>query len=370
MAESGDDASKTEEPSSKRLDEARHKGQTVSTRELNHFFMMLALALFLTYLAPRMAMQMVELLSDFITKPDMFEMTSAGVSNILQNVAKGMVLILIPLFLLSVVAAIAPAAAQGKWLFAVEQVLPKFNKVSPFAGFKRIFGLKSLVEFLKNLLKVTVMGVAVVMTVLPYRNELPRLATSNKTEMFSFAQTMAARMLIAACVVLFFLSLIDYVYQRIIFMKSMRMTRQEVKDEHKQQDGDPLIKGKVKQLRRERARRRMMANVPKADVIITNPTHYAVALKYDSATMRVPKVLAKGADEIAARIREVAAKHKIPVVRNPPLARVLYDTTEIDDDIPVDQYQAVAKIIGYVYKLKGKPLQKTVIKRPIRPKKK
>jgi flagellar biosynthetic protein FlhB len=214
------------------------------------------------------------------------------------------------------------------------------------------------VEFLKNFLKVVIVGVATVMTVLPYRNNMERLLTTDKASMLEFTQAMAGRMLIAACIFLFFLSLLDYLYQRIIFMKQMRMTRQELKDEYKQQEGDPMVKGKIRQLRRERAQKRMMANVPKADVIVTNPTHYAIALQYDSTSMPAPIMLAKGTDEVAMRIRDMAIKHKIPIVRNPPLARVLYETTEIDDEIPIEHYQAVAKIIGYVYKLKGKKPEK------------
>ena len=353
--EAEDDASKTEEPSQKRLDEARKKGQTVSTRELNHFFMMLALAVFVMILAPHFCISMMDMLTPFISRPDAFEITPAGVQDTFSNVLAETALRMAgPLVLLSFVAAIAPAVIQGKLIISAESIKPKLSKLSPLAGFKRIFGMKALVEFLKNFLKVLVVGTAAVMTVLPYRNNMERLVSTDKSSMLEFTQQMAGRMLIAACIFLFLLSLIDYVYQRIIFMKQMRMTKQELKDEYKQQEGDPLVKSKIRQLRHERAKKRMMANVPKADVIVTNPTHYAIALQYDSMVMPAPIVLAKGTDEVALRIREMATKHKIPIVRNPPLARVLYDTADIDEEIPVEHYQAVAKIIGYVYKLKGK----------------
>ena len=357
--ESEDDASKTEEPSQKRLDEARKKGQIVSSRELNHFFMMLALAFFIMVLGPHFCLSLVKILTPFITRPDAFEISPAGVKETMADVLiETAGIITAPLLLLSFLAAIAPAVLQGKLVISAESIKPKFSKLSPMAGFKRIFGMKALVEFLKNFLKVLIVGTAAIMTVLPYRTHMERLLTTEKSAMLAFTQAMAGRMLIAACIFLFFLSLIDYVYQRIIFMKQMRMTRQELKDEYKQQEGDPHIKGKVRQLRRERAKKRMMANVPKADVIITNPTHYAVALQYDSANMPAPKVLAKGIDDVAGRIRDLAGKHKIPIIRNPPLARILYDTTDIDDEIPIEHYQAVAKIIGYVYKLKGKNPQR------------
>jgi len=360
MAEdSEDDASKTEEPSHKRLEDARKKGQVVSTRELNHFFMMLGLTLFILVLAPRFSISIMQVLTPFITRPDMFEMTPAGVHDTLGEVLgeTGMLMV-VPLVLLSFVAALAPSILQNKLFFSTESMRPKLSKLSPLAGFKRIFGMKALVEFFKNFLKVTIVGTAAIMVVMPYRNNMDRLLMSEKSAMLEFTQAMAGRMLLAACIFLFLLSMADYLYQRFIFMKSMRMTKQEVKDEYKQQEGDPLVKNKIRQLRRERAKKRMMANVPKADVIITNPTHYAVALQYDSASMPAPKVLAKGLDEVALRIRELATKNKIPIVRNAPLARILYDTTDIDDEIPVEHYQAVAKIIGYVYKLKGKTPQK------------
>ena len=175
-----------------------------------------------------------------------------------------------------------------------------------------------------------------------------------KSGMLEYTQYIAIKILIAVLILLFLLSIVDYLYQRFIFLKQMRMTRQELKDEYRQQEGDPHIKQRLRAIRREKARRRMMQNVPKADVVITNPTHYAVALQYDQLRMPAPILLAKGADEVAARIRELATKSKVPIVRNPPLARILYDTTEIDEEIPVEHYQAVAKVIGYVYKMQGK----------------
>ncbi len=352
--ESQDDSSKTEEPSAKKLEEAHKKGQTVSSREINHLFMIMALAVFVVGLAPGMSHQLVTLLAPFITRPDTYEMSGAGVSQMFRNVAIGAVLAIALPLLCTIVAAIAPAVVQKKWIFSAESIKPKFNKISPMAGFKRLFGWKGLIEFLKNLLKLTIIGIAAVMTVMPYRDQLASLPHRQSASMLEFTQEMATRMLIAAIIILFLLSIFDYLYQRFIFMKRMRMTRQELKDEYRQQEGDPHIKNKLRAIRREKARRRMMANVPKADVVITNPTHYAVALQYDTLTMAAPKVVAKGADEVARRIRELAEKSKVPIVRNPPLARILYDTTEVDEEIPTDQYQAVAKVIGYVYKLQGK----------------
>lgn len=364
MSEESDDSSKTEEPSHKKLEEARKKGQTYSTRELNHFFMMLALTFFLLVMAPGLGRDMIDTLAPFITKPDEMDMSAAGFMGLMRTVTLGTVLALALLFLASFVAAFAPSVVQNKWIFSTESIKPKFSKISPLSGVKRLFGLKALVEFLKNLIKVSVVGAIAIYAILPYKEYLYTLPALPKADMLEFAQKMAGRMLISVLILLFLLSIADYLWQRFIFMKSMRMTKQELKEEYKQQEGDPHIKGKLKAIRREKARQRMMSNVPKADVIITNPTHYAVALQYDAAKMPAPILLAKGTDDVAARIREMATKHKIPIVRNPPLARVLYDTTDIEDEIPIEHYAAVAKVIGYVYKLKGKVPQKPPAKGP------
>ena len=354
MSEEEDDSSKTEEPTGKKLEEARKKGNVVSTRELSHFFGLGAAIFFVMVLGPRLANQTLALLSPFIVRPESFQMDAASVSATLDDVVIQVAKTLGLTLLLTVIAALAPAFIQSKWVFATEHIKPTFNKISPLAGIKRLYSRKALIEFIKNLAKVTLVGVSCVMVVKPYLHDLPGLLDLDSHFALGFASDIARRMLMATCMFLFLLSIVDYVYQRFAFLKSQRMTKQEVKDEYRQQEGDPHVKNKLKQMRRERARKRMMANVPKADVIVTNPTHYAVALKYDSLTMAVPKVVAKGVDEVAARIRELAQEHKVIIVRNPPLARVLYDTTDIDEDIPAQQFQAVAKVISYVYQLKGK----------------
>ncbi len=353
--ESEDESAKTEEPTQKKLDDARKKGQIASSRELNHFFMMLAFAFFAFTLGPKVGRDTMALLSQFIAAPDQVEMSAGGVKQMLYNVTIGMIMLLLLTFLLTFVAALAPAIVQRKWVFSFEQIQPKLSKISPMAGVGRIFGMKALIEFIKNLLKISVICAICVGVALPYQDQLPKLMrATDSLAMMNFSAMIAGKILIGVCIFLFLLSIIDYVYQRSIIMKQLRMSKYDLKQEYKQQEGDPHVKGKLKQIRRERAKKRMMANVPKADVIITNPTHFAVALKYDSATMKAPVVLAKGADAVAARIREKATEHKVPIIRNPPLARALYDTTEIDDEVPLEHYQAVAKIIGYVYRLKGK----------------
>jgi flagellar biosynthetic protein FlhB len=358
MSESEDDSSKTEEPSQKKLDEARKKGQIASSRELYHFSMMASFLFFVVILGPKVGHDTMNFLTPFIASPDQYDMGSGGVVQILHSVVMGLLLVLLLPFLLTVVAALAPAVIQRKIVFSSEHIKPKLSKISPLAGFGRLFGMKAFIEFIKNLLKISVVGAICVMVVLPYRHELPELLhSSSKSGMLVYSQSISGKILLGVCIFLFLLSIVDYLYQRFNILKSLRMSKHELKDEYKQQEGDPHVKQKLRQIRRERAKKRMMDNVPKADVIITNPTHFAVALKYDAATMKAPVVLAKGADDVAARIREKATSNKIPIIRNPPLARILYDTTDIDDEIPIEHYQAVAKIIGYVYRLKGKSPQ-------------
>jgi flagellar biosynthetic protein FlhB len=357
MAESDDDSSKTEEPSQKKLEEARERGQIASSRELNHFFMMGAFLFFIAVMMPGTMLSAMHLLAPYITKPDDIDMGPGGVVYTMRHVLLGMLTLLLLPFLLTWAGALAPAILQRKIHFTTEHIKPKFSKLNPLAGFSRIFGFKAIIEFIKNLSKVFAIGAICTMVILPYRNKLPQLmTTAHRYTILQFSQVLANKLLIGMCMFLFLLGIIDYVYQHFQIRKSLRMSKHELKDEYKQQEGDPHVKGKLRQIRRERAKKRMMANVPKADVIITNPTHFAVALKYDAATMQAPVMLAKGADEVAARIRERAAEHRIPIIRNPPLARILYDTAEIDEEIPIEHYQAVAKIIGYVYKLKGKKL--------------
>ena len=214
--------------------------------------------------------------------------------------------------------------------------------------------MRSVVEFIKSLLKITIVGSVAYIVVHPNIDYVRLMPDEDIQDIMHYLGAVTGKMLIGVTTVMFLIAALDYFYQRFEYMKNMRMTKQEIKDEYRQQEGDPHIKQKLRAIRRDRVRKRMMAEVPKSDVVITNPTHFAVALKYDEATMQAPKVLAKGKDKVALRIREIAEENKIPIVRNPPLARALYDNAEIDKEIPIEQYQAVAKVIGYVYKIKGK----------------
>lgn len=359
MSEEGeDDASKTEEPSQKKLDEAKKKGQFVQSREINHFFLLLALTFLVMALSPAIGRDISDVLAPFLQRPESFEVDARNTGEVLGEVLSRTLLIMVLPIAIAFAAVFAPSAVQRKWSFTTEQIKPKFEKISPMKGISRIYSKKALVEFIKNITKISLIGIIVWYCSKPLFGYLDALSNQSSLDTMELTKDMASRILMGVCIMLFLLSIADFLLQRFMFMKSMRMTKQEVKEEYKQQEGDPHIKGKLKQIRREKARKRMMANVPKADVVVTNPTHFAVALQYDPETMAAPKVVAKGADIVAGRIRELAQQHKVPIIRNPPLARVLYDTTEIDDIIPSEHFQAVAKIIGYVYRMKGKAAPK------------
>jgi flagellar biosynthetic protein FlhB len=243
---------------------------------------------------------------------------------------------------------------QTGFFASTDLITPDISKLSLRKGLQRLFSMSAVVELAKSLGKMLVLGAVVFFTLWPLVPELPNFASRPMMSSVVFLHDKAAHLLIVMLLVFAVIALSDMFYQRYQYIKGLRMTKAEVKDEYRQQEGDPIIKSRLRQIRLEKARKRMMAQVPKADVVITNPTHYAVALKYDNAKNAAPMVLAKGIDRIAERIREVAEENKIALVSNPPLARALYETVDIDREIPAQHYRAVAEVISYVYKLRKK----------------
>jgi flagellar biosynthetic protein FlhB len=261
--------------------------------------------------------------------------------------------LLAPIVIL-MVAAVGSSLLQHGVVFSAEALMPKLEKISPLAGAKRIFSMRSVIEFVKGLAKVAVVGAVGTALVAPELAGLDRIVSADVVTAMDETYGLTVRLLIGVVAVITGIAILDYLFQRFKFLKEMRMSRQELKEEFKQTEGDPHIKGRLKQIRQERARRRMMSRVPEAAVVITNPTHYAIALKYELHKMTAPLVIAKGADSLALRIREVAKANDIPVVENKPLAQALYATVEIDEEIPQEHYKAVAEVISYVFRLKGK----------------
>ncbi len=354
MADDQDSSQKTEEPTAKKLEDARKKGQTANSREVNHWFMILAAAVGVGVLGPAAARDMMGTLTRFVAAPDTIPTGAAGFGDALARAFMDVAGALLPVFAVLLVAAIGAGIVQGGFLVAGDRITPKLEKISIVKGFGRLFSLKSMAEFIKGVIKIAVVGTVATLIVLPELEQVELLPTMPVEAALVVLHDLIVRLLIAILAIMTLVAGLDYLYQRFEHIKGLRMSRREIKDEMRQSEGDPHVKARLRQIRMERARRRMMAAVPSADVVITNPTHYAVALRYDGAAMAAPTLVAKGADAVAQRIREVAEDNDVPVVENPPVARALFAAVELDQEIPSEHYKAVAEIISYVFRLKGR----------------
>jgi flagellar biosynthetic protein FlhB len=296
----------------------------------------------------------VRTFSVFIEQPDQLVVDPGAIMGLMRGTLLHMAMIFGPPIAFLVATALAAHLLQNMPSFALERLIPDFGKISPQAGLKRLFGLDGVTNLLKGLIKMVIVGSIVWMTLWPMRGQLGLALDESPAEMTGDMIHLLIRVLIAVLSVLAIVAVLDYLLQRHRFYQRNRMTKQELKEEFRQNDGDPLIKARIRKIRMEKARKRMMAAVPNATVVITNPTHYAVALQYEQGKMDAPLCVAKGTDALALRIRAVAEEHKVPVIENPPLARALYATVEIDETIPQEHYKAVAQVIGFVLKLTGK----------------
>jgi flagellar biosynthetic protein FlhB len=354
MAES-DDSQKTEDPTGRKLQEARDQGQVAKSPEVNNLLMILALTLAVVVFGGGMARDIVNMSLPFIETPDMVptdigHLTTMGWKLLGMILLAGAAPLVIALF-----AAFGAGYLQFGLILSGESLMPSLEKISPLAGLKRIFSMRSFSDFLKGLLKIVVVGAIVYVVVTPSVGDLHKLIGMEVIQLLGVIADLLKHLLFTVFAAMVVIALADVLYQRYEHIKGLRMSRQEIKDEMRESEGDPMIKGRLRQLRMERARKRMMAEVPKADVVVTNPTHYAVALKYD-AQMASPKVVAKGVDQVAQKIREIAKEHDVPVVENPPLARGLYAAVDIDQEITPEFYKAVAEVIGYIYRMKRRKL--------------
>ena len=353
MASDVDDSQRTEEPSSRKLSRARTRGQVVQSREINNWFMIGTALGLVAFGGPSIARTIGTALKRYLEASHALSVEGAlwpAVSGTLATVASALAL---PVGLL-VVAALAGSLIQTGFLFAPEKLTPKLDNLSPAKGFSRMFSARGLMEFGKTLLKLAVVIAVVAMLMQPELIRLPLTSGLDAGQMLAEIARLIARLGLGVFVALTFIAVLDYGFQRLSFFKSMRMSKQEVKEEFKQSEGDPMIRARLRQIRMDRARKRMMAAVPTASVVVTNPTHVAVALRYELGKEGAPLVVAKGAELIAQRIREIATEHKVPIVENPPLARALFASVEVDQQIPPEHYKAVAEIIGYVFRLQGK----------------
>jgi flagellar biosynthetic protein FlhB len=351
MAGDVENEDRTEEPTQRKLDEAVEKGDVARSQEIGTFFVLCGFTLALLVAAGSSARDAALSLRSFLMNAHqvsddagaLFHVTSKGVMT-------GFAIMALPLgFIL--IAAFVGALIQHKPLWTTEPMMPKFDRISPMAGAKRIFGKEAWVNFAKGLAKILVVGVGVWIVLWGERDRLQGFAQMDVHALLPAVLVLTIKLMAGVLAIFAVIAIGDFGYQRFTWYQRQRMTKQELKDEYKNTEGNPEVKAKLRQLRAQRARSRMMAQVPKATVIITNPTHYAIALQYENG-QGAPLCLAKGVDAIALKIREVAGEHRIPIVENPPLARALYATVDVDDEIPVEHYQAVAEVIGYVLRLK------------------
>jgi flagellar biosynthetic protein FlhB len=347
-----DQDQKTEQPTGKRLDEAREHGQIPVSKETSTWVMMLGMLVIVGWILPPMTHQMANYLRIFIEQPESFLLDDKSVQALFYQIFGHVGLIAGLVFLLMMAAIILGVMAQTGFFLATDLLAPDLMRLLPTQGFKKLFSISALFELLKSFGKLVFLGSMAFAVFMPVAIEALHLTGLPLENILAFLDQKAVHLIIMLLLVFTVIALGDLFFTRYQYIKNLRMTKEEVKDEFKQQEGDPKIKGRLRQLRMEKARKRMMAQVPKADVVITNPTHYAIALQYNAGKMSAPVVVAKGINLIADRIRELAQEHRIPLVSNPPLARALHDTVELDHAIPTQHYRAVAEVISYVYKLK------------------
>lgn len=348
-----DKASKTEDPTTKRLSEARSKGNVPSSNEIKSWAILMGGAVALYALFPMLATDIRSIAFKFVQSPHAIEVSPLGLQNTFASVAVDLFFAMAPIMALLIVLAFASNTMQAGFIWAPSKIKPEFRKISPVSGVKKLFGPKGWVEFTKGITKILVVGAISFGFSIPLLSDISVVPTMEIVTVIEKLQAIAIEMMIATVVIMTAIALADFAWQKYTKNEELKMSLQEVKDEHKQSEGDPLVKGKIRQIRMERAQQRMMSAVPEADVVVTNPTHYAVALKYKMQEMTAPVLVAKGMDTLAFRIREVAEENDIPVVENAPVARALYAAVEIDEEIPDEHYMAVAEIISYVMRLRG-----------------
>jgi flagellar biosynthetic protein FlhB len=344
---------KTEDPTQKKLDDARNKGDLPRSTEVTTWFVLAGATLIAALWSGGMASDLSARLARFLGQAHAMPLDAGGLRLMWRDIL--LILIsaaIVPMAVLALGGIIGNLVQNAPGISS-ESLKPKFSKISLLAGAKRVFGPQSLVNFVKSIAKLVVVSAALVLVLWPQRDRLDIVMAMEPGALLALMRESSVQLLLVVLAVLALIAGADYLYQRHSWMQRQRMTLKEVRDEMKQTEGDPLIKAKIRQVRMERSRKRMMAAVPQATVVVTNPTHFAVALLY-TREMPAPKCVAKGVDAVALRIRALAAEHEVPVIENPPLARSLYASVDLDDEIPEEHYKAVAQIIGYVMQLKSK----------------
>jgi len=351
MAEDSDSTDKTEEPTQKRLEEALKRGDVVKSQEVNTWFVIAGATLVLMAFSSGMGANLTTTMRGLLANSYDIPLDGPALPRLFQKIGGEMIAAIAIPFLLLMLAALCGNLIQHQLVWSFESLAPKLSKISPLAGLKRLFSMQALANFAKGLVKLALVGSVLTALMWPERHRLEGLVRSDLSVMLALVQSLALKLLGTVVAIMAVVAAADYLFQYRQWYEKQKMSLRELKEEFKHTEGDPAIKGKMRQLRQTKSRRRMMAAVPKAAVVITNPTHYAIALQYERG-MEAPICVAKGVDALAMKIRQVAAEHAVPVVENPPLARALHATVEIDEAIPPEHYKAVAEVIGYVMKLR------------------
>jgi len=348
--QSGD---KTEEPTPHRLKEAREKGQLVKSKEITTAFLLILSYVVLRFTGGMIWNELAGMLAAiYALIPDSYEFGFGFAGTILMIALRSFATILAPIFGIVFVGAILVESLQTQGAVALDPLSPKLERINPIEGFKRMFSMQGIVELIKSILKIVIVGwIAWTAT----RDELPAivgLVNAHPWESLLVGGSIAFNVAIRVSIFYFLIAILDYLYRRWEYMKNLKMTKQEIKEEYKRLEGDPQVKQRMRDLQRAMSSQRMMSSVPQADVVVTNPTHLAVAIMYNAPKMKAPKLLAKGKFEIAEQIKAIAEHNRIPVIENEELARAIYASTKVGTEIPNELYQAVAEVLAFVYKLK------------------
>lgn len=349
--ESSAGGEKTEEPSAKRRTDFRKKGQVAQSKEVQTALLFTTILLFWMFYMPDFWANLSKFIASVWGNLNNFDGTPNKIYSLTQFIIKEMALLLLPLFLLVMIVGFFSSVFQIGWLFTTQPLTPDFSKIDPINGLGRMFSMRALVDLLKSVGKVVLIGWVAYSTVIDHFEEALILVDTSPSAAILFLGRVATLILAKVCGLLILIAAIDFLYSKHEMEEKMKMTKQEVKEEFKEMEGDPYIKGQIRRIQQEMAQKRMMADVPDADVVVTNPTHLSVALKYDSKTMDAPVVIAKGADHIAMKIREIAREHEIPIMENPPVARLLHKI-DLGANIPEEMFKAIAEILAHVYSLK------------------
>ncbi len=352
MSDNPEKSEKTEAPTQRRIDEARQKGNLPLSRDVSAALVLGATTGFLALLGGHVLSSSSSALWPLVESPDAFQLGSAeNVMYLLSDLGIAFAWIAGPLMAVLLVMPVISQALQNGLIFSAEKLQPKLERISPIAGFKRLVSIQALVEFIKGVLKLSAVGIAAYVAVRPNLSAIMSTSSADMAVTGRLLGKMTVDVLIYVCVVLVCIAALDFGWQRYSWWRNLFMTRNDLKEEMRQSEGNPEIKARIRAIRRQRARRRMMAAVPQATVVITNPTHFAVALSYERTTMRAPKCVAKGQDAVALKIREVAEANKVPVIENKLLARALFAAVDVEEDVPPEHYKAVAEVISYVFTL-------------------